>query len=109
MEQNISERTRRARKAGIASFIGTTIEWYDFYAYSTAAALVLGKLFFPATDPGTATLAAFATFLGGVFCQTCRRDFLWPSGRPYRPQKDTGSDTSVNGMLYNFDRIFTGI
>ena len=51
MEQNISERTRRARKAGIASFIGTTIEWYDFYAYSTAAALVLGKLFFPATDP----------------------------------------------------------
>ena len=69
MEQNISERTRRARKAGIASFIGTTIEWYDFYAYSTAAALVLGKLFFPATDPGTATLAAFATFWVGFFAR----------------------------------------
>ena len=39
---------KRARKAGVASFIGTTIEWYDFYAYGIAAALVFGKIFFPA-------------------------------------------------------------
>ena len=46
----------------MASLIGTAIEFYDFYVYGTAAALVLGSLFFPTTAPGTQTLAAFATF-----------------------------------------------
>jgi metabolite-proton symporter len=49
-------------KVAFASFIGTTIEWYDFFIYGTAAALVLGKLFFPSTDPLVGTVAAFATF-----------------------------------------------
>ena len=53
---------KRARKAGMASFIGTTIEWYDFYIYGTAAALVFGKIFFPDTLPaGVGTLLAFVT------------------------------------------------
>ncbi|UUT34723.1 MFS transporter [Microbacterium elymi] len=52
----------RARRAGIAAFVGTTIEWYDFYVYATAAALVLGPLFFPSSDPIAETAAAFATF-----------------------------------------------
>jgi MFS family permease len=52
----------RARRAGIAAFVGTTIEWYDFYVYATAAALVLGPLFFPSSDPVAETAAAFATF-----------------------------------------------
>lgn len=52
----------RARRAGIAAFVGTTIEWYDFYIYATAAALVLGPLFFPSSDPVAETAAAFATF-----------------------------------------------
>ncbi|WP_449431943.1 MFS transporter [Pseudomonas putida] len=57
---------QRARKAGIASFIGTTIEWYDFYAYGIAAALVFGKVFFPADlAPGTATLLSFLTLWAG--------------------------------------------
>jgi len=46
----------------LASLIGTTIEFYDFYIYGTAAALVLGSLFFPPSAAGTQTLAAFATF-----------------------------------------------
>jgi len=46
----------------LASLIGTAIEFYDFYIYGTAAALVLGKLFFPAADAGAQSLAAFATF-----------------------------------------------
>jgi MFS family permease len=57
---------KRARKAGIASFIGTTIEWYDFYAYGIAAALVFSKVFFPADlAPGTATLLSFLTLWAG--------------------------------------------
>ena len=45
-----------------ASLIGTTIEFFDFYIYATAAVLVFPRLFFPATDPNTATLASLATF-----------------------------------------------
>jgi metabolite-proton symporter len=45
-----------------ASLIGTTIEFFDFYIYATAAVLVFPKLFFPAADPATATLQSFATF-----------------------------------------------
>ena len=57
---------QRARKAGVASFIGTTIEWYDFYAYGIAAALVFGKVFFPADlAPGTATMLSFLTLWAG--------------------------------------------
>jgi metabolite-proton symporter len=45
-----------------ASLIGTTIEFFDFYIYATAAVLVFPRLFFPASDPNTATLASLATF-----------------------------------------------
>jgi metabolite-proton symporter len=45
-----------------ASLIGTTIEFFDFYIYATAAVLVFPRLFFPASDPVTATLASLATF-----------------------------------------------
>jgi MHS family shikimate/dehydroshikimate transporter-like MFS transporter len=50
------------RKVAAASLIGTTIEWYDFFIYGTAAALVFGSLFFPSFSPTAGTLAAFATF-----------------------------------------------
>ena len=45
-----------------ASLIGTTIEFFDFYIYATAAVLVFPHLFFPQGDPATATLQSFATF-----------------------------------------------
>ena len=45
-----------------ASLIGTTIEFFDFYIYATAAVLVFPRLFFPSSDPATATLASLATF-----------------------------------------------
>jgi hypothetical protein len=50
------------RQVLFASMIGTTIEFFDFYIYATAAVLVFPKLFFPATDPVSATLASMATF-----------------------------------------------
>src|SRR5260221_2196329 len=45
-----------------ASGIGPAIEWYDFFIFNTAAALVFNKLFFPTFNPAAGTLAAFATF-----------------------------------------------
>ena len=51
-----------ARRVAVASAIGTTIEWYDFFIYGTAAATVFGPRFFPQISPVAATLASFATF-----------------------------------------------
>jgi MFS family permease len=53
------------RRAVIASTVGTTIEWYDFLLYGQMAALVFAKLYFPASDPLTGTLQAFAVFAVG--------------------------------------------
>ncbi|MGH3976875.1 MAG: MFS transporter [Pseudonocardiaceae bacterium] len=52
-----------------ASLIGTTIEWYDFFLYTSAAALVFGKLFFPGNDPLTGTLLAFLTYAVGFLAR----------------------------------------
>src|SRR5262245_28226523 len=68
------QRTRSIKRVVAASFIGTTIEWYDFFLYGTAAALVFNKLFFPKAEPSSGTLLALATYgvgfaarpLGGI-------------------------------------------
>ncbi|WCK56651.1 MFS transporter [Aneurinibacillus sp. Ricciae_BoGa-3] len=56
-------------KAALSAFIGTTIEWYDFFLYGTAAALVFPQLFFPKSDPLVGTLEAFATFTLGFLAR----------------------------------------
>lgn len=60
---------RQPIRAAIAAFVGTTIEWYDFYIYATAAALVFGKIFFPTADPFVSTMASFGTFAVGFLAR----------------------------------------
>jgi MFS family permease len=64
-----ADHSAQLRKAVIAATVGTTIEWYDFFLYGTAAGLVFGKLYFPNSNPLTATLAAFGTYFVGFIAR----------------------------------------
>ncbi|WP_326836213.1 MFS transporter [Amycolatopsis rhabdoformis] len=74
MAEQVLVRGEHVRRVAVASAIGTTIEWYDYFIYSTATALVFNRLFFPSLSPAAGTLAAFATLgvgfvarpLGGI-------------------------------------------
>jgi metabolite-proton symporter len=55
----------RPMRVATASFIGTAIEWYDYFIYGMAAAIAFGPLFFPSVSPAAGTLAAFATYSVG--------------------------------------------
>jgi MFS family permease len=70
-----ADSTARARlRVIMAASVGSALEWYDFFLYGTAAALVFGDLFFPKSDPIVGTMLAFLTFgvgfvvrpLGGI-------------------------------------------
>lgn len=61
----VQQQPPRPLTVALAPFSGQAIEYYDFYLYGTAAALVFGDLFFPSEDPLAGTLAAFATFAAG--------------------------------------------
>jgi hypothetical protein len=58
MSADHTSRPQSTRKVVVASLIGTSLEWYDFFLYGSAAALVFNKLFFPEADPLTGTLLA---------------------------------------------------
>jgi len=65
----MSSQTSDIRKVAFASFIGSTLEWYDFFIFGAATALVFNQLFFPSFDPVTGTIAAFATFAVGFIAR----------------------------------------
>ncbi|BBB00861.1 putative transporter [Actinacidiphila reveromycinica] len=54
--------SKETRKAIVAGTVGSVLEWYDYFAYGTAASLVFGSVFFPNSSPSNGTLASFATF-----------------------------------------------
>lgn len=60
-----STRNAQLRKVALSSLLGTIIEYYDFLLYSTMAALVFGRLFFPSSNPALSTIAAFGTLAAG--------------------------------------------
>ncbi len=57
------------RRVALAAGIGTAVEWYDFYLFGTMAAIVFGKLFFPAANPAVGTMAAFGAFGAGFIAR----------------------------------------
>ncbi|MFC7393059.1 MFS transporter [Scopulibacillus cellulosilyticus] len=59
----------QSKKAAIASTIGTTVEWYDYFVYGTASAMILPQLFFPGSNPYIGTLESFATFFLGFLAR----------------------------------------
>src|SRR6188472_3819377 len=64
-----SEHKVQLRRAVVAATIGTAIEWYDFFLYSTVTGLVFAKLFFPNSDPWVGTLEAFAIYAVGFIAR----------------------------------------
>src|SRR5256714_2600507 len=64
-----TEQHRQLRRAVIASAVGTTIEWYDFFLYSTVTGLVFAKLYFPNSDPLVGTLQAFLIYAVGFLAR----------------------------------------
>jgi metabolite-proton symporter len=61
-DETPQKRLNTPRQVLFASMVGTTVEFFDFYIYATAAVLVFPRLFFPASDPASSTLASLATF-----------------------------------------------
>ena len=76
------------RRIVSASLVGTSLEWYDFFLYGTAAALIFNKLFFPTFDPLVGTLLAFATYAVGFVARPDRRRRVRALRRPHRPPQD---------------------
>jgi MFS transporter, MHS family, shikimate and dehydroshikimate transport protein len=66
---NEGQRNSEALKVALASLVGSTIEWYDFFLYGTASALVFGDLFFPTFSPLVGTLLSFSTMAVGYIAR----------------------------------------
>jgi MFS family permease len=104
--------TRSPRKAALASWIGSAVEYYDFFIYGTAAALVFGKIFFPSFDPVAATVAAFATFGVGYVTRPIGAVLLGHIGDRYGRKKVLtftlllmGVSTFMVGLLPTYGQV----
>ena len=103
---------RAPRKAALASWIGSAVEYYDFFIYGTAAALVFGKIFFPALNPQVATIAAFATFGVAYIARPFGAVILGHVGDKFGRKKVLtftlllmGISTFLVGLLPTYDQV----
>ena len=89
----------------VASFIGTAIEFYDFYVYATAAALVLGPTFFPASSQSAQLLSAFATFAIAFIARPFGSAIFGHFGDRSGRKATLVASPSHHGCLYDIDRF----
>jgi MFS family permease len=100
------------RKAALAGWIGSVLEYYDFFIYGTAAALVFGKVFFPDSDPATATLLSLATYGVGYVARPVGAFFMGHIGDRFGRKRVLlltislmGLATFLVGCLPTYDAI----
>jgi MFS family permease len=99
-------------KAALASSVGSVLEYYDFFIYGTAAALVFGKVFFPDSDPATGTLLSFATYGVGYVARPVGAFFMGHLGDRHGRKRVLvltivlmGISTFLVGCLPTYDDI----
>jgi MFS family permease len=100
------------KKAALASWIGSALEYYDFFIYGTGAALVFGKIFFPASDPAIGTLLALATFGVGYVARPVGAFFMGHFGDKFGRKKVLvftlllmGTSTFLVGCLPTYNQV----
>ena len=96
-ELSDAQHSAELRKAVIAATVGTTIEWYDFFIYGTAAGLIFPKLFFPNEDPLDRNARSFRHLLHRLRRPADRRRDLRALWRPHRPQGDPDRHADADG------------
>ena len=113
-EQNGHDRDRgkTPARAALASWVGSVLEYYDFFIYGTAAALVFGQVFFPESDPATGTLLSFATYGVGYVARPIGAFFMGHIGDKYGRKRVLlltvtlmGVATFLVGCLPTYDHI----
>jgi MFS family permease len=99
------------KRAALASWIGSALEYYDFFIYGTAAALVFSKIFFPASDPSMGALLALATFGVGYIARPIGAFFMGHLGDKFGRKKVLvftltlmGASTFLVGCLPTYDQ-----
>ncbi|MFI7635927.1 MFS transporter [Nonomuraea sp. NPDC049400] len=102
----------KPRKAAIAAWVGSALEYYDFFIYGTAAALVFSKIFFPSSSPATGTLLALATFGVGYLARPVGAFVLGHVGDKFGRKKVLvatlvmmGASTFLVGCLPTYDQV----
>jgi MFS family permease len=110
--KNQTQHVKTPKKAALASWIGSALEYYDFFIYGTGAALVFGKLFFPSNDPATGTLLALASFGVGYVARPIGAFFSGHIGDKFGRRRVLvwtiilmGSSTFLVGCLPTYSQI----
>ena len=106
------ETRRTPVKAALASWVGSALEYYDFFIYGTAAALVFGRIFFPAADPAAGTLLALATFGVGYIARPVGAFFMGHIGDKFGRKRVLiftlllmGASTFLVGCLPTYNQV----